>query len=74
MLDGPYGVVVNERNEIAVTETGNHRVQVFSSDGTYLRTSPKESNILGNENFQPPANFACSWALRRDAQIPVCPF
>ena len=24
---------MNERDEIAVTDTGNHRVQVFSSDG-----------------------------------------
>jgi len=38
MLNGPRGVAVNERNEIAVTDTGNHRIQVFSSDGTYLRS------------------------------------
>ena len=25
---------MNERDEIAGTDTGNHRVQVFSSDGT----------------------------------------
>ena len=25
---------MNECDEIAVTDTGNHRVQVFSSDGT----------------------------------------
>ena len=24
---------MNERDEIAVTDTGNHRVQVFSNDG-----------------------------------------
>ena len=34
MLNKPWGVAVNERDEIAVTDTGNHRVQVFSSDGT----------------------------------------
>ena len=27
-------MAVNECDEIAVTDTGNHRVQVFSSDGT----------------------------------------
>jgi len=37
MLSQPWGVAVNERNEIIVTEVGNHRIQVFSSDGTYLR-------------------------------------
>ena len=33
MLNKPWGVAVNERDEIAVTDTGNHRVQVFSNDG-----------------------------------------
>ena len=32
----PLGVAVNNRDEIAVTEAENHRVQVFRSDGTYL--------------------------------------
>ena len=27
---------MNERDEIAGTDTGNHRVQVFSSDGTNI--------------------------------------
>ena len=34
MLNKAWGVAVNECDEIAVTDTGNHRVQVFSSDGT----------------------------------------
>ena len=34
MLNKPWGMAVNECDEIAVTDTGNHRVQVFSSDGT----------------------------------------
>ena len=38
MFVGPWGVAVNERNEIAVTDSKNHRVQIFSSDGTYLRS------------------------------------
>ena len=33
MFDEPYGVTVNERNEIAVTDSINCRVRV-SSDGT----------------------------------------
>ena len=37
-FNGPWGVAVNERNEIAVTDMNNHRVQMFSSDGTYLRS------------------------------------
>ena len=38
MFVGPWGVAVNERDEIAVTDSKNHRVQIFSSDGTYLRS------------------------------------
>ena len=33
----PWGVAVNERNEIAVSDTGNNRVQIFSSDGSFIR-------------------------------------
>ena len=34
---GPRGVAVHD-GEIYVTDTGNERVQVFASDGTFLRT------------------------------------
>ena len=34
----PWGVAMNEKNEIVVTETGSHRIQVFSSNGTHLRS------------------------------------
>ena len=51
MLNGPYGVAVNERDEIAVTETGNHRVQVFSSDGTCLRSFGWKGNKEGEFNW-----------------------
>ena len=37
MFDGPWGVAVNELGEIAVTDSQNNLVQIFSSDGTYLR-------------------------------------
>ena len=36
MLDKPYGVAVNERNKIAVTDSFNNRIQIFCSDGTYF--------------------------------------
>ena len=29
---------MNERDELAVTDSFNNRIQVFSSDGTYLRS------------------------------------
>ncbi|CAH3109843.1 unnamed protein product [Pocillopora meandrina] len=45
MLCCPYGMAVNERDEIAVTDNKNHRVQVFSSDGTYLRSFGGKGNL-----------------------------
>ena len=36
--DKPYGVAVNDQDQIAVTELWKNRVSVFSSDGTYLRS------------------------------------
>ena len=51
MLTHPWGVAVNERNEIAVTDTGNHRCQVFSSDGSYLRSFGRKGDKQGEFNF-----------------------
>ena len=50
MFDGPWGVAVNHRDEIAVTDSDNHRVQVFSSDGTYLRSFGREGDKPGDLN------------------------
>ena len=51
MLSKPWGVAVNERNEIAVTDKDNHRIQVFSSDGTYLRSFGGKGDKQGELNF-----------------------
>ena len=56
MLIGPWGLAVNERDEIAVTDIGNHRIQVFSSDGTYLRSFGRKGDKQGEFNF--PAGIA----------------
>ena len=56
MLSKPWGVAVNERNEIAVTEVGNHRIQVFSSDGTCLRSFGTKGDKQGEFNY--PAGIA----------------
>ena len=37
MFDGPWGVAVSDKDEIAVTEWWNHRVQIFDGGGNYLR-------------------------------------
>ena len=56
MFQSPWGVAVNARDEIAVTDSGNHRVQIFNSDGNYLRSFGR----LGNKNgeFQGPKGIA----------------
>ncbi|PFX25575.1 E3 ubiquitin-protein ligase TRIM71 [Stylophora pistillata] len=56
MFNGPWGVAVNERDEIAVTDSGNHRVQVFSSDGTYLRSFGGKGDRQGQ--FHTPSGIA----------------
>ena len=38
MFSKPWGLAVNEKDEIAVTENGSHRIQVFSSNGNHLRS------------------------------------
>ena len=56
MLYGLHGVAVNERDETAVTDSKNHRVQVFSSDGTYLRSFGRKGDKQGELNW--PAGIA----------------
>ena len=51
MLSTPWGVAVNERDEIAVTDNGNNRVQLFNSDGTYLRSFGRKGDKNGEFNF-----------------------
>jgi len=56
MLIEPWGVAVNERDEIAVTDSGNNRIQVYSRDGTYLRSFGTEGNKQGE--FKCPCGIA----------------
>ena len=56
MLYRPWGVAVNDHDEIAVTEWGNERVLVFSSDGTHLRSFGRRGKKNGE--FQSPKGIA----------------
>ena len=56
MLRWPCGVAVNDHDEIAVTEFGNHRVSVFSNDGTHLRSFGRYGN--NNGEFYCPTGIA----------------
>ena len=56
MLNEPWGVAVNDRDEIAVAELWNGRVSVFSSDGTHLRSFGREGQ--NNGEFNEPSGIA----------------
>ena len=38
ILVKPWGVAVNEQDEIAVSDTGNHKIHLFKSDGTHIKS------------------------------------
>ena len=56
MFSGPWEIAVNEKDEIAVTDVGNHRIQVFSSTGTHLRSFGRKGDQQGE--FKGPAGIA----------------
>ena len=54
-LSEPMGVAVNQRNEIAECDSLNDRVQVFRSNGTFLRTFGREGVQKGQ--FKEPSGI-----------------
>lgn len=50
-LNHPWGLAVNARNEIAVCDTRNNRVQVFNTNGHWLRALGTKGDGQGNLNF-----------------------
>ena len=47
MFKNPFGVAVTDRDEIMVADCKNHRVQVFDSNGTFLRSFGHEGQNAG---------------------------
>ena len=56
MFNYPWGVAVNARDEIAVTDQENHRVQIFNNDGNYLTSFGRYGNKA--EEFNQPKGIA----------------
>ena len=56
ILNGSWGVAVNDRDEIAVANVRKNRVSVFSSDGTHLRSFGSEGQ--NNGEFNQPSRIA----------------
>ena len=51
MFKNPFGVAVTDRDEIMVADCKNHRVQVFDSNGTFLRSFGHEGQNAGELNI-----------------------
>ena len=47
----PWGIAVNDKDEIAVTDSGNHRIEMFLGDGTHLRSFGSKGNQQGQFNY-----------------------
>ena len=55
-FDDPWGVAVNERNEIAVTDSSNTRVQIFGCNGKFIGSFGKKGVKKGE--FKKPMGIA----------------
>ncbi|XP_015774204.1 PREDICTED: E3 ubiquitin-protein ligase TRIM71-like [Acropora digitifera] len=53
----PWGIAVNDKDEIAVTDYGNDRIQIFIGDGTHLRSYGRKGNLQGQ--FKSPRGITC---------------
>ena len=42
ILKYPWGVAVNEQDEIAVSDTGNHKIHLFKSNGSHIKSFGEE--------------------------------
>ena len=51
MFKLPTGVAVTDKDEIVVADCANHRVQVFDSNGTFLRSFGHKGENAGEFNF-----------------------
>ena len=51
MFQYSRGVAVTDRDEIIVADEGNHRVQVFDSNGTFLRSFGHRGKNAGEFHY-----------------------
>ena len=51
MFKYPWGVAVNSKDEIAVTDCWNHRVQILNRDGNYIRSFGRQGNKAGEFSY-----------------------
>ena len=46
----PSGIALNAKDEIAVADSGNHRIQIFIADGSHLKSFGRQGNRKGQFN------------------------
>ena len=51
ILKKPWGVAVNEQDEIAVSDVGNDKIHLFKSDGTHIKSFGGKGAQHGEVNF-----------------------
>ena len=51
ILKNPWGIAVNEQDEIAVSDAGNHKIHLFKSDGTHIRSFGRKGAQNGEFDF-----------------------
>ena len=51
MFNYSRGVAVTDKDEVVVADSWNHRVQVFDSNGTFLRSFGHQGNSAGEFNY-----------------------
>ena len=51
ILKLPWGVAVNEQDEIAVSDVGNHKIHLFKSDGTHIKSFGGKGAQRGEVDF-----------------------
>ena len=56
LLSNPLGVAVTAKDEVVVADNQNHRVQVFDSNGTFLRSFGRQGKNAGE--FENPTGVA----------------
>lgn len=71
-FDTPHSLAVDAQDNIYVADRGNHRIQVFDGDGTFLRqiiidvpVDPKARPLIGNKTEHPPGSRVpgSPWAI-----------
>ena len=51
ILKKPWGVAVSEQDEIAVSDVGNHKIHLFESDGTHIKSFGGKGAQRGELDF-----------------------